>query len=244
MKKFSILFLAFLAACSSNPSANEIVDQAIEASGTDRLQDAAVSFIFRSIEYSYEKEKGSFNYTRIQKDSIGNEVKDILTNDGLTRYINRDPVEITDERRAAYTSSVNSVIYFAFLPMPLNDAAVNKTYVGQIDINDKSYHKIKVTFDSEGGGEDHEDVFYYWFDINDYSLDYLAYSYNEDDGVGVRFREAFNSRLVNGVIIQDYRNYKPENEEGFPLETMDKTFENGDLKLLSVIELEEVEIKL
>ena len=59
----------------------------------------------------------------------------------------------------SYSASVNSVHYFAVLPYGLDGKAVNKTYVNKVDIKGKSYHKIKVTFNEEGGGEDFEDVF-------------------------------------------------------------------------------------
>lgn len=242
MKKLIVLLLPLLIGCSESiPTAQQIVDRAIEFSGTSKLDKARASFVFRGIEYLYSEENGLFVYARIQKDSIGNEVKDVLTNDGLERRINDEVAEITEERRAAYTSSVNSVIYFAFLPGSLNDAAVNKSYVGIVEIKDKTYYKIKVTFSAEGGGEDYEDVFYYWFDTSDYSMDYLAYSYNEEDGVGLRFREAYNMRRVNDVVIQDYINYKPI-DPNQDLSLIDNAFVNGNLKELSRIELEKMEI--
>ena len=242
MKKIPfLLVLIILVSCNkSAPSAQEIVDKAIEFSGTEKLREANASFTFRDIGYEYYSSNGDFSYTRIQKDSMNAEIKDVLTNQGLTRYINNEIVDITNEKRAAYSSSVNSVIYFAFLPLWLNDAAVNKTYVGTIDMKRNTYHKIKVTFESEGGGEDFEDVFYYWFDTKDYSMDYLAYSYNEEDGKGMRFREAYNIRRVNGVIIQDYKNLKPQDEESASLSNIDQAFVDGELIQLSLINLEDV----
>lgn len=243
MKKLLILLVIGFSCSSPTPTAQEVVDNAIEFSGTTKLKNASASFTFRGIPYSYSNLNGVFEYKRLQLDSIGNEVEDVLNNEGLIRYINKEVSPITEERRAAYTSSVNSVIYFAFLPGSLNDAAVYKTYVGEVEIKNKIYHKIKVTFNPDGGGEDYEDVFYYWFDREDYSMDYLAYSYNEEDGKGLRFREAYNSRTINGVIIQDYVNYKPtiENQD---LALIDEAFKNEQLVKLSVIELEEVSLKI
>ena len=241
-----ILFLLVsLIAFSCGPpasSAQVIVDRAITASGTGILRNVSASFTFRNVQYEYISENGHYSYIRIQTDSTGNEVKDVLSNDGLIRYINNQETNITEEKRTAYTSSVNSVIYFAFLPLWLNDTAVNKTSEGAVQINGKGYHKIKVTFDVEGGGEDHEDVFYYWFDTEDYSMDYLAYSYNEDNGVGIRFRVAYNSRKVNGITIQDYRNLKSKMKDSIPLVQMDQAYTNGNLEELSFIELEDVVI--
>ncbi len=242
---FFVTLLGLAVSCTKDsPTAQEIVDKAIEVSGTNQLVDSKASFTFRGIQYTYSRSGGNFEYARIQIDTLDNEVKDVLTNEGLIRYINDGETDITNERREAYTSSVNSVIYFAFLPASLNDAAVNKEYIGEVTINNKSYYKIKVTFDVEGGGEDYEDVFYYWFDTADYSIDYLAYSYNEKDGKGIRFRIAYNSRSVNGVTIQDYKNHKPKVKDDLSLANIDQAYINGDLEELSLIELENVEISL
>lgn len=37
-------------------------------------------------------------------------------------------------------------------------------------------------------------------------MDFLAYEYNVNGG-GVLFREAFNSRMIEGMRFQDYINY-------------------------------------
>jgi hypothetical protein len=142
-----------------------------------------------------------------------------------------------------YTASVNSVLYFALLPYGLNDAAVNKSYLGESTIKAAAYHKIKVTFKQEGGGEDFQDIFIYWVNQQTSTVDYLAYSYAEDDGVGSRFREAYNVRNVNGVRFADYVNYKYEGSE-FELADYDMAFEQEELKKLSVIELENVKVSL
>ncbi|MEQ9468231.1 MAG: DUF6503 family protein [Ekhidna sp.] len=245
MKKLLAVFCIITACSAPTPTAQSIVDKAIEFSGTEQLRNAQASFNFRNITYKYIMEDGRFIYSRTQIDTLGNEVKDVLSNDGLFRYINEEISNISEEKRAAYTSSVNSVIYFAFLPLWLNDEAVNKTFLGEVSLEGKDYYKIKVTFDADGGGEDYEDVFIYWFDTEDYSMDYLAYSYNEEDeGTGMRFRVAYNPREINGVIIQDYRNLKPKVKGSVPLEEIDQAFVDGKLEELSLIELEDVVISI
>lgn len=231
-----------LISCSSpSPSAQEIVDQAILFSGINQLENATASFTFRNHTYDYTKSNGNYSYMRMQIDSTGQEIQDLLTNNGFIRHIDNVPVNLTEAKREAYSASVNSVIYFAFLPLWLNDHAVNKSYQGKIILKDKAYHKVQVTFNAEGGGEDHEDVFYYWFDASDYSMDYLAYSYNEQHGKGLRFRVAYNARKINGVTIQDYQNLKPKTDQ-ISLESIDQAYLNGQLEELSRIELEDVVI--
>jgi len=148
-----------------------------------------------------------------------------------------------DSMVTKYTASVNSVHYFSVLPYGLNDNAVIRTLLEDERINDTDYYKVKVTFTQDGGGEDYEDVFVYWLNKESFKLDYLAYSYNEDDGVGMRFREAYNERYVNGLRFVDYNNYKAEDTK-INLTKLGKAFENNQLKLLSKIELENVKVDL
>ncbi|MFY0686608.1 MAG: hypothetical protein JXQ90_05565 [Cyclobacteriaceae bacterium] len=241
MHKGIIIFIGVvMMACTPKPTAQEVVDAAINAAGLTSIHSSKGSFDFRDKSYEFRRQDGLFIYSRIQSDSTGAIIRDVYSNNGLERFINDTIAEISDEKRSAYANSVNSVIYFAFLPLWLNDEAVNKLYVGEELINGKAFHKVSVTFQQEGGGKDFEDVFLYWFDKEDYSTDFIAYSYITDGG-GVRFREAYNARKVNGVIVQDYRNYKPKDKNSDLME-IGKAFDAGELELLSTIDLKNVEI--
>jgi hypothetical protein len=129
------------------------------------------------------------------------------------------------------------------LPYGLNDETVNKTLVGEEAIKDKLYYKIKVTFDENGGGEDYEDVFIYWINKNNFEMDYLAYSYNEPDGKGLRFREAYDIKYVKGLRFANYRNYKPKLDDTSLL-NLDIAFKNDELDLVSIIELKNISVTL
>ena len=244
MRIIYILFiLVTLTSCKKEIplSAQDIVDKTIEVSGGEKYLNAEIDFDFRDKHYRSVREGGKFQYERQFQDSIGI-IKDVLNNDGFQRFVNDTLTKIPDSMAVKYTSSVNSVHYFALLPYGLNDAAVNKSSLGEVSIKDKLYHKIKVTFSQEGGGEDYEDVFIYWIEAETFKADYIAYSYIEDDGVGIRFREAYNERFINGLRFVDYNNYKSE-DATMDLLGLDKAFESGSLKLLSKIELENIEVK-
>ena len=139
-----------------------------------------------------------------------------------------------------YSGSVNSVHYFSVLPFGLNDPAVKKKFLKEATVKGKQYYKIEVRFSEEGGGEDFDDVFIYWIGKEDFLLDYLAYSYRVNGG-GMRFREATNKRIVNGIRFVDYNNYKAKNAST-KLENLDKAFENSTLNKLSEINLENVTV--
>ena len=245
MKYFITLLLSFLLFnCNDNKTevidANKIIDESIQASGGHKIDTSVIEFNFRDINYKATRLGGKFKLERVFLDSIG-EIRDVLSNNGLDRYINESLVNLPDSMTTKYSASVNSVHYFAVLPYGLDGKAVNKTYVNKVDIKGKSYHKIKVTFNEEGGGEDFEDVFMYWVNTVTSKVDYLAYSYNEDDGKGLRFREAYNERYVKGIRFVDYNNYKPKDNTS-KLEELDKQFIDNKLELLSKIELKEVTV--
>lgn len=252
MRNQVVLFLLFTLLLSCTPKKNEqkqespksevqqIVDKAISFHGMEHLDDADFSLTFRDMKYTYSLHNGMYEYTRTQTDTLGREVFDQLNNQGLIRHIDGDSVQLDNETRAKYARSVNSVIYFFRLPYGLNDDAVIKKYQGTTTLKDKEYHEVRISFEQSGGGEDFEDVFLYWFDTEDYSMDYMAYLYHTDGG-GMRFREAINQRRVEGVLIQDYINFKPE-DENMDINDISELYESGQLKELSRIINEDVSI--
>ncbi|MDZ7650644.1 MAG: DUF6503 family protein [Cytophagales bacterium] len=119
-------------------------------------------------------------------------MRDFLSNDGFKREINGVEVNVIDSMKVKYTASVNSVIYFALLPYGLNDDAVIKKFVGETQIESKSItYIIEITFKQDGGGEDFEDVFLYWINKESYAIDYMAYSFEENNKADYRFRKAY-----------------------------------------------------
>lgn len=226
----------------SEITADEIINKSIEISGGENFEKSSLKFEFRDIYYQALRKNHEFLLVRILvKDN--DSLFDMLSNVGFERYDNKTIVKLEDSIAKKYEASVNSVHYFSVLPYGLNDEAVNKKLLKTERIKGKDYHKIKVTFNQDGGGEDYEDDFVYWIDIKLYKVDYLAYSYNEDDGLGMRFREAYNERYINGLRFVDYNNYKSE-DKTIALENLGKAFEANQLKLLSKIELENVKVEL
>jgi hypothetical protein len=146
-------------------------------------------------------------------------------------------VDLADSTRNKLSNAVNSVHYFAYLPYGLNGGAVRKEFIGKVVIKQKEYYKIKVTFDQEGGGEDYEDIFVFWFNTESFRPDYLAYLYHTNGG-GIRFRAAYNDRQIEGVRFADYINYKPI--DSLAVTALDIEFENGRLEEISRIVLEDI----
>ncbi|MDG5491740.1 DUF6503 family protein [Psychroserpens sp. SPM9] len=253
--RYSLLILLsiFLLNCKQEKpeehTAQSIIDKSIVVSGGEFIDSSLIAFDFRDKHYSAFRQNGTYHFERKFRDSslkyfdTITQITDILNNKGFMRLVNDFPMNEPDSMVVKYSASVNSVHYFSVLPYGLNDEAVNKKRLEDTSIKGENYYTIQVTFDQNGGGEDFEDVFVYWVNKTTEKVDYLAYSYNEDDGKGIRFREAYNERYVKGIRFVDYNNYKPE-DASVSLTVLPQLFESANLKLLSKIELENVRVSL
>jgi hypothetical protein len=245
MKKYvlGLLIIALTYACNTKQeTVQQIIDKAIAKAGGERYKSAEISFDFRKGTYKSERRGGDFKLERIMPDSTGTQYRDVVDNSGFTRFYKDTVVKLSDSMETVYANSVNSVHYFVQLPFGLNDDAVNKKLIGKDTINNKEYYEIKITFDVEGGGEDHEDVYMYWVNTQNYHVDYLAYSFEVNEG-GLRFRKAYNPRTIEGIRFVDYENYKTD-DLSTPLSELDDLYEARQLELLSKIENKNIEVKL
>jgi len=246
MRYISLLLIIFLfASCTEDKkelTADEIVNKAIENAGGEKYKNAEIDFVFRKAEYKSKREGGKFQFERTLTDSLGNQIRDVLNNEGLERFVNDTATKIQDSLVTPIGNSINSVHYFVQLPFGLNADAANKELIGKDSIAGREYFEIMVKFAKEGGGTDHEDEYLYWIDTQNFEVDYLAYNFEINDG-GIRFRKAFNHRIIEGIRFVDYENYKYE-DLSTPLEKLDSLYEKRELELLSVIETKDVKVKL
>ncbi|HPH17132.1 MAG TPA: hypothetical protein PLE32_00095 [Haliscomenobacter sp.] len=231
IRLFPFLCLLFIAqSCSgqkdADPKAAEIVRQCVEVHGGRNYRNFDVSFDFRAFKVKLQHKGGKFRYERSTKDTLGNTIVDILTNEGLTRSINGKAQTPEDK----YRESVNALAYFALLPFKLTEPAVNLKYLGETSIDKQQYDKIEVSFDAEGGGKDYKDVYCYWINQQTHTMDYLSYATG-----GPRFRKATKRTKVGGIVFQDYDNYEIK-DTTLSTQDYDRVFMEGKAVLLSKIE--------
>ena len=220
--------------------AQELIDEMIAYHGGETYPQSQLSFTFRGRQYTAFKGETGFQYTREYVDKEERSISDKLTGEGFMRKINGEEEVLSAKDSARFANSLNSVVYFAYLPYGLNDPAVNKEYIGQATLNEQELDKVKVTFQQEGGGKDFDDTYVYWLDAETHQLMYLAYEFHVDDG-GLRFRVANNIRRVGEILFADYTNYKAELGQ-FSVFELDKAFEEGKLDSLSEIRLENIAV--
>ncbi|QSS97188.1 DUF6503 family protein [Psychroflexus sp. ALD_RP9] len=216
---------------SKSVSAKEIVNQAIEFSGTSAVDNSVIEFDFRNLHYRSEATCNGMKLSRKNGDTI-----DVFYSGKFKRFIDSIPVEVNDSLENIYSESINSVHYFVQLPYRLKDQAVNLRRLPNQSFNNQNYYVVEVNFDQENGGQDFNDTYLYWFNKSDYSLDYLAYEFHVNGG-GYRFRVAKNRQFINGTQFIDYDNYKPKSEQ-VELEDLLQLFHNKKLELVSEIKTE------
>lgn len=212
-----------------------IVDKAIKFSGTEAYKNFKISFDFRDYQLTSEATCEGFKFSREKNDTL-----DVYKNSGLKRFVSGKEVKVADSTAFKVSEAINSVFYFMQLPMRLNDGAVIKELKGSQTFGNQSYHLVEVKFKKEGGGVDHEDVYMYWFNKENYAMDYFAYKFKVNDG-GIRFRAAKNPQKIKDVRFVDYDNYKPESKNE-NLENLLKLYHQD--QLIKVSEIENVNIKV
>jgi hypothetical protein len=239
---FTLYFLSVVACTKENPQ--QIIDKTIATAGGDSYLHSTIEFDFRGRHYKAIRNGSTFSYERVFKNDKDSTqiIHDRVSNDGFTRTVNNSIMQLPDSMKAKYTSSTNSVLYFALLPYGLNDASVRKKIIGKTDLEGKSYYKIEITFAQEGGGEDFEDTFHYWIDTQDFTIGYLAYSFEENGVPDCRFRKAINPRMQNGIRFSDYINYSPP--KNTLLDELENLYKKDLLKELSKIESENIVVKI
>lgn len=235
------LICLFFLSCSpvETPTAERIIEQSVEVYGWNQKQ-YTLAFDFRDYQYQLIRKPSFYSYQRSKNEKEGR-IRDVMSSkNSLKRYVDDQPISLEDSLVKVYTNSLNSVLYFFQLPKPLLDPAVLASYIGRTRIHNTDYWILKVTFKEVGGGEDYQDEYRYWIDVNTHQIKYLAYNYLTDGG-GTRFRIAKNFRRLEGFLFQDYTNLKPQ-AKFVPLDSLPNLYLQGKLEVVSQIENQNIQV--
>jgi hypothetical protein len=213
--------------------ADRLIQDAIIAHGGDLYNQAHYKFSFRDKLYTFQNDNENYTYTSEYQTDRGWQIDELINGD-FNRSLDDKQVVLSEEEGGKYGESLNSVIYFATLPLKLSDPSVNSEYIGITSIDSVNYETVMVTFSQVGGGQDFQDEYCYWINSETKRVDYLAYNYQVNGG-GARFRSSYNTRDVDGIIFQDYINHTAELST--PLIDLPSLYEMDSLEEVSRIEL-------
>ena len=185
----------------------DIVDRAIEYHGGD-VYDSSLSTLkicSRSGCFDLEVRMDHGVYEFAAKGMVRDSLREIrIANDRVEWMQDGRKQAFETEREQRLRDWVMARVYFPFLPYRLNDPGVYKEDLGLEQWGDRTFHKVKVTFEP-GISTDASDEYMYWFDPDTGRVEQFAYSYKGDPG-GLRFRRAGNHRRIGGVLFFDQEN--------------------------------------
>lgn len=221
-------------------SAAPILARVVEAAGLADPKALSIRFTFRGTPYRLWLDGRRSIYQRTVVSPVGTRV-DRLDGDVFSATLDGKTLSLSDRDRTGLRNGLNSVAYFALLPRPLQDEAVIATSLGRSTLAGRSWETVEVRFRAEGGGDDHEDVYRYWFDPETHRIGFLAYTFATGEG-GVRLRKATHYHEVEGVVLIDWDNHGRAGQ-GLTIDQAVRDFEANELPLLSTIALEQVAIE-
>lgn len=223
------------------PQADAVISAAVRAHGLESADPLEIAFTFRGTPYRLALHGRTSRYERTVTADGGGVRVDELVGGAFRSLVSGTTVSLTPEEQGARRRSLNSVAYFALLPRPLQDDAVISRWRGTTMLRGTEYDTVDVTFRAEGGGDDHDDQFRYWFDPTTHRIAYLAYSFSRGEG-GVRLRAATRAHEQGGVVLLDWDNYGRDGQS-LTIDEAVAAFESDTLPKVSSIVLEDVRVE-
>jgi len=251
MKRFAsaLMVLTLLAAPMVASAENlPIVDQSIELHGGDLYEHSLISFTIVSKSGAFDVEVrqdgGMYRYAVISDTDQGRRTV-VTTNEGVQVLLDGEPQEVPADRVQRFRDYVSARVYFPLLPYRLDDPSVHQEDLGLEtwpgEDGPRELHKVKVRF-SSGSSTDAQDEYLYWFDPETGRLEQLAYSFRG----GLRFREAFDFRRVNGILFSNQKNFAIDWEEGdepLPVDAVTPAFVDERMEHLSTVRVENLKVE-
>lgn len=150
------------------------------------------------------------------------------------------PLSLSSKEASWGRQSVNSVVYFASIPLPLGDPGVHANRLPDQQVEGIQYQVLEVGFSKENGGDYPNDVFRYWIEPQTGYLRYLGYRTEAGKG-RVRFRVLKKRHKVAGIVFSDWDNYGLS-EPSIPLGELPKRWAEGRLPKISEIVLTDIKV--
>lgn len=247
---FGILGLSILTfeACgpdTENKDPQYIIDQAFKAHGSKVFDQSIIEFRIGKRNYKSTRENGEYRYERFW-DSLGVTLHDDLTRRGITRHFDQTQALLDTKKIDELSSSIRNLFFLFSIPFGLNEPQIIKEYLGEVILVEKPYHKIRISFKLNPNDRTiYDNEFVLWIHKTRFTIDYLSFKLSEPNDKSLRFRQAVNPRKVEGLLIQDFKEFKPiqDSIEIAPAD-LDQAWIGKQLQEWSGIKLEQVKIRV
>jgi hypothetical protein len=150
---------------------------------------------------------GAYRYERRAR-IAGQEMVDVLDAAGFRREVDGGRISMSPSDREEAAYSLGQVLFFATFPHHLRYPAIATEFLGLDTLEGRSYYRVGVVFLQTTSGYAPEDRYVCWIHDGEYTLDYLAYSF-ERHGGGARFFKALTRQEAGGLLFSAYQAYLP-----------------------------------
>lgn len=212
----------------------KLLDLTLAAHGAKSLSEQCYDFVFRGNLYRMARHDGVFKYENHSRHGHA-----ILTNKKFIFLRDNKPLLLTPRQESQGRQGLNSVVYFASLPLPLKDPSVLAKALPSQTIRGVEFKVLDVRFEEDDGGDYPKDIFRYWIHPESGLIEYFAYRTEVGPKGRVRFRVPKQRSTVGGFVFTDWDNYGV-GDASIPLEELPKRWVSGDLPKLSEIVLDEL----
>lgn len=199
-----------------------------------------LSFSSRERRYSASFDRSGYRYER-RASMMDQQMVDVLDAQSFRRTVDGGPVSMAPSDREEAANTLHQVIFFAVLPHFLRDTAIIAQYLGRAELDGQAYYRVKLGFREASGGRSLSDEYIFWIDPRDFSLHYVAYSF-ERNGGGARFLHTIGTQVVQGILFNDYESFMDPNGNRDLLQ-LAKLFEAGQLQSVAKVELKDIAVE-
>lgn len=249
--KLFVLFAACALACATERGARAgethlgvpIVERSIAFHGgpVQKRSKVALSICSKSGCFDLEVQNDGKNFDYVVSGASGEKKRKVhWSNTTVEQWLDGQPTELDAANRQKAQDFVSARVYFPFLPFRLADPSAHLKDLGIERWGERNLHKVKVTF-AAGSSTDAGDEFLYWFNPETARLEQFAYRFGQGEGRGLRFRRGQNYRTVGGILFFDAENFAID-APGLEVEQISPSFVAEKMKLLSVVELKNIEV--
>jgi hypothetical protein len=239
MKRYIMIgLLAVFVSCKTEtqqnvalPDAKHLLDVAVEKAGGDLFYNAEITFRHQGIAYKSHRSDAVFSLQRFLPDTL--RTVDILSNSGMVRLQKSEQVPLDSTNTKNYAAAIEKIHFLATAPFGYLKKADSLTYLGEVVLADKSYHKI---FQQRENGE----ALVYWIATETLEMHYLAHRFHTDR-MQLRFLEVIQPNTIEGIRFKNYRVYRPKDPKT-ALTDLDQAFEAAAMHRLSDVVFQNIAV--
>jgi hypothetical protein len=238
--------LALLLLAAAQPAHLPLVERSVAFHGGELYEATETTMTIASSGGTYDlrvrRDSGLYEIEVDGETSAGTHRRALMTNDSVREW--RDGVELplAGDEAARARRFVQARVWYPFLPYGLLGPGVHHEDQGLETWNDRTLHRVKVTF-TPVPGEKPPDEYAFWLDPETGRVEQYAYAYDlGTPAAGLRFRPARDHRRVGGLLFYDVTNLGVDGRPDLSVDLVDPAYAAG-LEAISAVELSAIQVR-